>query len=80
MIPDRVHNVLSIIRAQAGGAPAGYLGGATFNDRENRLPEGRYRYYDVHPNVPGKSRGPERLIIDQTTGVAFYTKESLSKL
>jgi ribonuclease T1 len=61
--------------SRGGDAPPGYHGGAIFHNREKKLEPGAYRYYDVHPHVPGTDRGPERLIIDQVTGMAFYTSD-----
>jgi ribonuclease T1 len=69
----RARDVLAAIEARDGAPLAGYVGGRAFNNRERRLPAGRYREYDVHPRVPGRDRGPERLAVDQTTGRAYYT-------
>jgi ribonuclease T1 len=69
----RARDVLAAIEAQGGAPLAGYVGGRAFNNRERRLPAGRYREYDVHPRVSGRDRGPERLVVDQTTGRAYYT-------
>jgi ribonuclease T1 len=69
----RARDVLAAIEARDGAPLAGYVGGRAFNNRERRLPAGRYREYDVHPRVPGRDRGPERLVVDQTTGRAYYT-------
>ena len=70
---DRARSVLAAIEARGGEPPAGYVGGRVFQNRERRLPPGRYREYDVHPRRPGQDRGPERLIVDQATGRAYYT-------
>lgn len=75
MIPDYVLNVLAKIRALGGNAPPGYVGGAVFRNREGGLPAGDYRYYDVRPHVVGENRGPERLIIDQQSGRAYYSRD-----
>lgn len=75
MIPIYVTALLRSIRLNRGAAPPGYLGGRTFHNREQTLPPGRYHEFDVHPYVPGTDRGPERLVIDLTTGVAFYTSD-----
>jgi ribonuclease T1 len=69
----RARDVLAAIEARDGAPLAGYVGGRAFNNRERRLPAGRYREYDVHPRVPGRDRDPERLVVDQTTGRAYYT-------
>jgi ribonuclease T1 len=70
---ERARDVLAAIEARGGEPPAGYVGGRAFHNRERQLPRGRYREYDVHPRVPGLNRGPERLVVDQTTGRAYYT-------
>jgi ribonuclease T1 len=70
---ERARDVLAAVEARGGEPLSGYVGGRTFHNRERRLPAGRYREYDVHPRVPGQSRGPERLLVDQTTGRAYYT-------
>ena len=64
---------VALEKARAGAPLDGYVGGRAFHNRERRLPAGRYREYDVHPRVAGRDRGPERLVIDQTTGRAYYT-------
>jgi guanyl-specific ribonuclease Sa len=70
---ERARDVLAAIEARRGEPLAGYVGGRAFHNRERRLPAGQYREYDLHPRVPGQDRGPERLVIDQTTGRAYYT-------
>ena len=65
--------MLTTIQSRDGEPLAGYVGGRAFQNRERRLPPGRYREYDVHPRVPGRDRGPERLVIEQSTGRAYYT-------
>ena len=70
---ERARAVLAAIEARGGEPLTGYVGGRAFHNREGRLPAGRYREYDVHPRSAGRNRGPERLVVDQTTGRAFYT-------
>ncbi|HEY7142169.1 MAG TPA: ribonuclease domain-containing protein [Methylomirabilota bacterium] len=70
---ERARDVLAAIQARGGEPPAGYVGGRAFHNRERRLPAGRYREYDVHPRAAGRDRGPERLVVDQATGRAYYT-------
>jgi ribonuclease T1 len=72
---ERARDVLAAIEARGGEPPAGYVGGRAFHNRERRLPAGRYREYDLHPRVPGQNRGPERLVVEQTTGRAYYTAD-----
>jgi ribonuclease T1 len=67
--------MLATIQAQGGEPLAGYVGGRAFQNRERRLPPGRYREYDLYPRVRGQDRGPERLVIEQTTGRAYYTRD-----
>jgi ribonuclease T1 len=70
---ERARDMLAAIEARGGEPLAGYVGGREFHNRERRLPAGRYREYDVQRGVPGEARGPDRLVIDQTTGRAYYT-------
>jgi ribonuclease T1 len=58
-----------------GRAPNGYVGGAVWHNRERRLPEGRYREYDVHPKKKGVNRGPERIVIDVNTNRGWYSAD-----
>jgi len=53
----------------------GYVGGRVFGNRERRLPHGDYREYDVNPKRPGKNRGTERIVIEQRTGKAYYSRD-----
>jgi len=76
MVPDYVRTVLAEIRAQGGNAPAGFKPAERFHNREQQLPlSGEYGEYDVHPRVPGTSRGKERLIIETMSGKAYYTPD-----
>jgi ribonuclease T1 len=68
-------DVLAAIEARHGQPLAGYVGGRVFHNREGRLPAGRYREYDVHPRTAGQDRGPERLVINQATGRAYYSAD-----
>jgi ribonuclease T1 len=74
-VPPKARDVLAAIRAAGGEAPAGYVGGRTFANRERRLPRGRYREYDIDPRRPGQNRGAERLVIERETGRAYYTPD-----
>ncbi len=77
-IPSYVLEVLKEVQ-QTNLAPAGYVGGRTFHNREKRLPKTdangdkiKYREWDVHPKVKGKNRGAERLVTG-SDGSAYYT-------
>ncbi|MGE3151501.1 MAG: ribonuclease domain-containing protein [Nitrospiraceae bacterium] len=72
-VPETAYEVLAVIQQNRGKPPPGYVGGRTFMNRERRLPSGRYREYDVHPFVPGRNRGAERIVVDQRSGKAYYT-------
>src|SRR5262249_38080635 len=74
-IPQKARDVLAEIQKRKGEPPPGYVGGRTFGTRERRLPRGSYREYDVNPKVPGKSRGRERIVIEQRTGKAYYSRD-----
>ncbi len=71
--PKKAYDLLAQIRKRDGVPLPGYVGGREFQNRERRLPRGRYREYDVNPKRPGKSRDAERLVIEQRTGKAYYT-------
>ena len=74
-IPPSARDTLKALEARHGDPLPGYIGGRAFQNRERVLPRGRYREYDVHPKVPGKNRGAERIVIDQRTGKAYYTAD-----
>jgi len=74
-VPQKARNVLAEIEKRDGKPPPGYVGGRAFQNRERRLPRGSYREYDVNPKVPGRSRGTERIVIEQQTGKAYYTRD-----
>jgi ribonuclease T1 len=69
----KAKEILEAIQKRHGEPLPGYAGARTFQNRERRLPPGRYREYDVNPHIPGRNRGPERLVIEQRTGKAYYT-------
>jgi ribonuclease T1 len=71
--PVHATQILKAIQKRQGEPVAGYVGGGIFHNRERKLPHGRYREYDVHPKTTGRNRGPERLVIEQRTGKAYYT-------
>ncbi len=74
-IPPVARDTLKAIEARHGEPLPGYVGGRNFQNRERALPRGRYREYDVHPKVPGKNRGAERIVINQASGKAYYTDD-----
>ncbi len=74
-IPPVARDTLKAIEARHGEPLPGYVGGRNFQNRERVLPRGRYREYDVHPKVPGKNRGAERIVINQASGKAYYTAD-----
>ena len=67
--------MLAEIERRHGEPPPGHVGGRTFQNRERRLPRGSYREYDVDPKAPGRSRGAERIVIEQRSGKAYYTRD-----
>jgi ribonuclease T1 len=73
VVPQRARDVLALIRARHGEPPPGHIGGRVFQNRERRLPPGRYREYDVNAKQPGRPRDAERIVIDQQTGQAYYS-------
>ncbi len=71
--PQKAKDLLHVIQDRQGEPPPGYVGGRTFQNRERRLPKGRYREYDVNPKRRGRPRDAERIVIEQKTGKAYYT-------
>lgn len=71
-VPAKAYETLRYIEAHNGDPPPGYAGGTVFENRERRLPPGRYTEYDVDPRGPG-GRNAERLVIDRDSGRAYYT-------
>jgi ribonuclease T1 len=73
--PDKAYALLEALQRRNGETLPGYIGGKVFQNRERRLPRGRYKEYDVNRRTPGRSRDAERLVIEQDTGKAYYTKD-----
>jgi len=73
MAPLKAQDLLKRLQERDGAPLPGYIGGREFQNREHRLPRGRYREYDVNPKIRGRSRDAERLVIEQRTGKAYYT-------
>ena len=73
--PQKAYDLLAKLLQRGGEPLPGYVGGRDFQNRERRLPHGRYREYDVNRRIPGRSRDAERLIIEQKTGKAYYTSD-----
>jgi guanyl-specific ribonuclease Sa len=71
--PQKAYDLLARLQARYGEPLPGYVGGRGFQNRERRLPPGRYREYDVNPRMRGRSRDAERIVIEQDTGRAYYT-------
>ena len=72
---DKAYALLEALKRRNGDTLPGYVGGKVFQNRERRLPRGRYKEYDVNRRVPGHSRDAERLVIEQDTGKAYYTND-----
>ena len=71
--PLKAQDLLKRLQAREGVPLPGYIGGRDFQNRERRLPRGRYREYDVNPKIRGRARDAERLVIEQRTGKAYYS-------
>ena len=71
--PQKAYDLLIRLEERHGTPLPGYVGGREFQNRERRLPWGRYREYDVNPKLRGRGRDAERLVIEQRTGKAYYT-------
>jgi ribonuclease T1 len=71
--PQKARDLLALLQEREGRPLPGYVGGRDFQNRERRLPRGRYREYDVNPKIRGRSRDAERIVIERRTGKAYYT-------
>lgn len=71
--PRKAQDLLKRLQEREGVPLPGYVGGRDFQNRERRLPRGRYREYDVNPKIRGRARDAERLVIEQRTGKAYYS-------
>jgi uncharacterized protein YukE len=72
-IPGKVDAVLDFITSHNGAAPKGYKGNKAWRNGNTMLPPGSYLEYDIELNLPGVDRNSRRLVIDESTGRAFYT-------
>jgi len=83
-VPREALATLAYIRAH-DASPPGHVGGRRFGNYgrsgEQKLPQrdaqGRpidYREWDIHPKVPGRNRGPQRLVTG-SDGRAWYTAD-----
>ena len=73
--PEKAYALLEALQRRKGEPLPGYVGGRRFQNRERRLPAGRYKEYDVNRKLPGRSRDGERLVINQDSGKAYYTHD-----
>lgn len=71
--PQKARDLLAVLLERGGTPLPGYIGGRDFQNRERRLPRGRYREYDVNPKMRGRARDAERIVIERRTGKAYYT-------
>lgn len=71
--PQKARDLLTLLQERGGAPLPGYIGGRDFQNRERRLPRGRYREYDVNPKIRGRARDAERIVIERRTGKAYYT-------
>lgn len=83
-IPKEAQATLAYVRAH-NEAPPGQVGGRRFgnygSNGEQKLPQADaqgkridYREWDIHPKVPGRNRGAERLVTG-SDGRAWYTAD-----
>lgn len=73
--PRKAYDLLKQLQARGGIPLPGYIGGRNFQNRERRLPQGSYREYDITPKIRGRGRDAERIVIEQRTGKAYYTRD-----
>lgn len=73
--PQKAHDLLAQLQARHGEPLPGYIGVREFQNRERRLPPGHYHEYDVNPKIRGRSRDAERIVVEQDTGRAYYSRD-----
>lgn len=75
--PPYVQRVIQHLRHVRHWQPLrGFKGGRLFRNLEGKLPRGRTYYeFDVHPLQPGVSRGAERLVVDESKQLFYYTRD-----
>ena len=78
--PRHVQRVIQHLRTiRHWHPPRGFKGGRPFRNLEGKLPRGRTYYeFDVHPLRPGVSRGAERLVVDESKQLFYYTRDHYS--
>jgi guanyl-specific ribonuclease Sa len=76
-LPKHVQRVVEHLRTVKHFRPLrGYKGGRAFRNREGLLPKQRNYYeFDVHPFRPERSRGAERLVVDESKRFFYYTRD-----
>jgi guanyl-specific ribonuclease Sa len=74
-VPQKARDLLTAIEARDGRPLPGYVGSREFQNRERRLPRGRYREYDVNPKLRGRPRDGERIVIEQQSHKAYYSPD-----
>lgn len=52
----------------------GMKGGSSWKNSDGKLPKGDYSEFDVFPKGE-KGRAPDRIVVDKTTGKAYYTSD-----
>ena len=70
---QKARDLFAQLQAQYGTPLPGYVGGREFQNREQHLPPGHYREYDLNPKVCRGSLDAERIVFIQGTGRAYYT-------
>lgn len=75
-VPDKAYAVAEHVRTH-GSAPAGYVGGRRFENREGHLDNdlGPFREYDVNRQVSGQNRGPQRIVLGPSDAASYYTPD-----
>lgn len=78
--PQKAFTVADYARSHNGAPPPGYVGGATFQNREGYLDNdlGPFKEYDVNPQVSGQNRGPERIVLGPSHQASYYTGDHYS--
>lgn len=79
-VPDTAYTVAEYARSHHGADQPGYVGDTAFQNREGHLDGGLgpFREYDVNPEVSGRDRGAERVVLGPTRAASYYTPDHYS--
>lgn len=75
-VPDKAYDVVNeATRTGYRGNLKGLRGGSEWKNKNNQLPYGNYKEFDVSPKIKGEGRNAERIVIETNTGKVYYTND-----